>query len=222
MKVNRRWFMAVIAALILGAVVSASCLPWQSETEGQIVYVGPTERGVSPGESVPGTTLVYVGPVGDEAEMLIDGQTAVKKKGDSLNWDGHPLPGVTLNLKQRIVWFTDEALHAAGTARLAIDDPQPEAMPFPEDLPIVYKLPITYNVKQGETIPGTTISYVGSGDSGAEFGGIDGYPHRRMADSVTWEGKLREGVFVRVVLRVAFYDEGQLQVAGLATVGLMP
>ena len=219
---NKRRFAIGLASLVLGAVVSTSCLPWQRQTEGEIVYAGPTEQGVSPGESVPGTGLVYVGPVDDEAEVLIDGQTALKKKGDSLDWDGHPLSGVTLNLKQRIIWFSGESLHAAGTARLAIDDPQPEAMPFPEDLPIVYKLPTTYNVKRGETIPGTTISYVGSGDSGAELGGVDGYPYRKMADSVTWEGRLRDGVFVRVVLRVAFYNEEQLQVAGLATIGLLP
>jgi len=219
---NRRWFTIALASLTLGAVVSTSCLPWQRQPEGQIVYAGPTEQGVSPGESVPGTTIVYLGQVDDAAELLIDGKKAMKKKGDSLDWDGHPLPGVTLNLKQRIVWFTEESLHAAGTARLAIDDPQPEVMSFPEDLPIEYKLPATYNVKRGETIPGTTISYVGSGDAGAELGGLDEYPYRKMADSVTWEGKLRDGVFVRIVLRVAFYNEDQLQMAGLATVGLLP
>ena len=122
----------------------------------------------------------------------------------------------------RIVWFTEEKLHAAGTARLAIDEPQPTAMPFPEEPPVLYKLPTTYNVKRGETIPGTTIGYVGSGDQGAELSGVQDYPYRKIADSITWEGQLRDGVFLQVNLRVAFFTEEQLQVAGLATVGLLP
>lgn len=219
---KKRLFLAGLALLIVLAAGAASCLPWQSPPEGQIVYVGPTEQGVAPGEFLPGTDMQYVGLANDEAEFLIEGKRAMKKKGDSLDWDGHPLSGVTLNLKQRIVWFTDEKLHAAGTARLAVDEPQPVVMTFPEELPVLYKLPATYNVKKGETIPGTTLGYEGSSDDGAELSGLEDYPYRKIADSISWEGQLREGVFIQVTLRVAFFNEDQLQVAGLATIGLQP
>jgi hypothetical protein len=204
------------------ATGSASCLPWQKPPEGQLVYVGPTEQGLEPGDFLPGTDTQFVGLADGEAEFVIEGHRAMKKKGDSLDWDGHPLPGVTLNLNQRIVWFTEEKLHAAGTARVAIDNPQPVELTFPDQLPVLYKLPTTYNVKQGDTIPGTTISYVGSSDKGAELAGVAGYPYRKIADSISWNGQLQEGVFLDVTLRVAFYGEDQLQVAGLATIGLLP
>lgn len=216
---KRRWLVALLSLLTAGL---AACLPWQRPPEGQLVYVGPTEQGVAAGDFVPGTDIQYVGMTEQGAELLIGGQKAEKKKGDSLDWDGHPLSGVTLNLKQRIVWFTGEKMHAAGTARLAIDEPQPEAMPFRDELPVLYKLPVGYTVKRGEAIPGTTISYLGASDAGAELGGIEGYPYRKIVDSITWTGKLREGVYLDTTLRVVLYNDEQLQVAGLATIGLAP
>jgi len=219
---NRRSFFAWLPLLTLLAASAISCLPWQLQPEGQLVYAGPTEQGIPAGDFLPGTDIQYVGLTDQGAEVLIGGQLAVKKKGDSLDWDGHPLPGVTLNLNQRIVWFTEEKLHAAGTARLALEGTQPVAMPFPEESPALYKLPTTYNVKRGETIPGTTITYVGSSEKGAELSGVEGYPHRGIADSITWEGKLLDRVFLQVTLRVVFFNEEQLQVAGLATIGLTP
>ncbi|MDH7487581.1 MAG: hypothetical protein QHJ81_15075 [Anaerolineae bacterium] len=216
---NRRWFVALLILLTAGL---AACLPWQSPSEGQLVYAGPTEQGIAVGDFVPATDIQYVGMTEDGAEVLIGEQKAVKKKGDSLDWDGHPLPGVTLNLKQRIVWFTAEKMHVAGTARLAVDRPQPEAMPWPEELPALYKLPASYTVKRGEAIPGTTILYLGPTDDGAELGGIEGYPYRKIADSIAWTGSLADGVYLDTTLRVVLYNDEQLQVAGLATIGLMP
>jgi len=216
---NRRLLLTLLA-LLAGSVVA--CLPWQRPPEGVLIYAGLTEQGIPAGAFLPGTDIQYVGMSEQGAELLIEGQRAVKQKGDSLDWSGHPLPGTTLTLKQRIVWFSEEKLHVAGTARLAIREPQPVAMPFPEELSVVYKLPVGYSVKRGETIPGTTISYVGSTEKGAELGGVEGYPYRKIADSITWEGKLLEGVFLKLMVRVARFDEEKLQVAGLATIGLVP
>ena len=217
---NRKRLLFTLLALLAMSLVA--CLPWQRPPEGVLIYVGPTEQPVPAGAFVPGTDIQYVELTEQGAELLIEGQRAVKKKGDSLDWDGHPLPNVTLNLKQRIVWFTEEKLHVAGTARLAIREFQPVAMPFPEESPVVYKLPVSHNVKRGETIPGTTISYAGSSEKGAELGGVEGHPYRKIADSIAWEGKLLEGVFLKLTVRVAFFDDEQLQVAGLATIGLAP
>ena len=219
---NRRSFFAWLPLLTLLAASAISCLPWQLQPEGQLVYAGPTEQGIPAGDFLPGTDIQYVGLTDQGAEVLIGGQQAVKKKGDSLDWDGHPLPGVTLNLNQRIVWFTEEKLHAAGTARLALEGTQPVAMPFPEESPALYKLPTTYNVKRGETIPGTTITYVGSSEKGAELSGVEGYPYRKLGDSIVWKGKLRERVFLQLNVRVIFIAEDFIRVAGTAALSLTP
>lgn len=219
---RKRSLIVWLIMLLLLAVAIASCLPWQEPPEGQLVYTGPTEQGIPAGYYLPGTDIQYLGLSGESAELLIGGQRAEKKKGDSLDWDGHPMEGVTLNLKQRVVWFGEETLHAAGTARLAIEDTQPVAARFPDEPPATFKLPTTYNVKQGEIIPGTTISYAGETDDGAELAGVEGYPYRKIADSISWEGQLRQGVFLKLGLRVAFFNEKQLQVVGLATVALVP
>jgi len=219
-----RLFVSVNLSLLLALLAASliACLPWQRPPEGTLIYTGPTERSIPAGAFLPGTDIRYVGMTDQGAELLIGDQRAVKKKGDSLDWDGHPLPGVTLNLRLRIIWFTEEKLHAAGTARLAIEEPQPAAMPFPEELPVIYKLPVSYNVERGETIPSTTLSYVGASEKGAELSGVEGYPYRKIADSILWEGKLLEGVFLKLTVRVVFFDEEQLQVAGLATIGMRP
>jgi len=217
---DRRPLLTGLAFLLVMGLLA--CLPWQPSPQGALVYAGPSEQSIPAGDFLPGTEIQYVRMTEEGAELLIEGQRAVKKKGDSLDWDGHPLPGVTLTLRQRIVWFTEEKLHVAGAARLTIREPQPTPISFPEDLPVIYKLPVSYNVKRGERIPGTTIGYVGSTEKGAELDGIEGYPYRRIADSILWEGKLLEGAFLKLTIRVAFFNDEQLQVVGLATIGLIP
>jgi hypothetical protein len=219
--VRRRILVTLVTVCALAAG-TMSCLPWQVAQEGELVYAGPTEQGISPGDFMPGTDLQYVGLHKDGAAVMISGERAIKKKGDSLNWDGHPMEGTALNLKTRIVWFSEEKLHSAGTARLAVEDVEPTAEPFPDDPPIAYKLPTTYTVKRGDAIPGTTITYEGASDSGATLGGVEGYAYRKIADSIQWVGRLREGVFLDTTLRVVFFNDDTLQVAGLATVGLWP
>jgi hypothetical protein len=219
---NRRCWIKCLVALTCLAASTTACLPWQRPAEGDLVYNGPTERGIAAGQLFPGTDIRYVAPGEDSAIVLIGGQRAHKKIGDSLDWDGSPMDGVTLRLTQRIVWFTEETLHAAGTARLTIEDVQPVPGAYPEEVAIAYKLPTTHNVAAGEVIPGTTLTYVGATNDGAQLSGVDGYPYRKIADSITWEGRLRDGVFVQLTLRVVFYDQRQLQVAGLATIDLVP
>lgn len=219
---NRRHWVACLAVLTFMLANTVACLPWQRAGEGQLVYTGPTERGVAAGQFFPGTDIQYVASGSGSAIVLMGSQQAKKKIGDSLDWDGSPLDGVALRLTQRIVWFDEETLHAAGTATLAIEDVHPVSMAYPNQATIAYKLPTTHNVARGEVIPGTTLSYAGATSDGAKLAGAEGFPYRKIADSITWEGRLREGVFVQLTLRVVFYDERQLQVAGLATIALIP
>jgi len=54
------------------------------------------------------------------------------------------------------------------------------------------------------------------------LGGIDGYPYRKLADSILWEGKLREGVFLRLNVRVLLISDDSLRVGGMATIWIAP
>jgi hypothetical protein len=83
-----------------------------------------------------------------------------------------------------------------------------------------YSGPVIYSVKLGQRIPGTTVTYEGHGEDGAQLGGTGDYPFRKEGDSVLWEGQLRDGVYLRLDVRAVQFDDRNLRVAGLATIWL--
>jgi len=143
---------------------------------------------------------------------------ATRQIGDSVDWDGEPLPGVHLRLRLRVVWFRDEDVYLAGTVRAEVSDVQPALGGFDEKSAVVYRVPVGYRVPKGGLIPGTTWGYAGPTDRGAELSGLDEYPYRKVADSILWEGRLRPDMGLALNLRMVYYDKQALQVAGIATV----
>ncbi len=220
----------LLATLTLLAACDIPGLPGGAPNpEGATVYNGPVEQGVAAGQLMPGTTIRYVGRTEDKtAEVLINDQRAYKRTGGSLNWQGSPLDGADLDLNQRVLWFDEEQLQVAGTVRLILYDtnPTPGLIPQQPDEPspdlAIFKVPVTYNVKSGEMIPGTTLSYVGPAADGAEISGLpEGeYPFRKSGDSIDWQGQLRARVYLDLVVRATVYNEDTLNVTGLATVML--
>jgi hypothetical protein len=185
-------------------------------------YSGPTEKTLHKGEMLPGTDIKVLALSKDGADLEIGGQKAHKLKGDSVDWDGKPASGIEMSLHQRVAWVSEDALHLAGTVTLTVSDVNPTPMKWDRKNPIEYTLPVAYVVKKGDRIPGTTISYKGKTDKGAELGGVEGYPYRKTADSITWSGKLRDNTYVKLTFRVGFYDSSRLQVVGLAKIGIRP
>ena len=51
---------------------------------------------------------------------------------------------------------------------------------------------------------------------------MEGYAYRKVGDSIVWQGKLKEGVYVVVNVRTFLYTDSFLQVAGTAEVVLVP
>jgi len=96
----------------------------------------------------------------------------------------------------------------------------PAAAQYPDAPTFEYKVAVTYNVKRGALIPGTTISFAGKSDSGAELKGVSGYAFRRLGDSIGWQGQLRANTYLDMTLRVIAYTNDFLQLGGLATIGL--
>lgn len=207
------------ALLLLSLVFLTAC---GGVPEGTLVYRGPTEERIAAGASMPGTSIRYVQSTPEGAEFLIGDQRAIKKVGDSVNWKGSLGSNLAADLGLRVAVIRPEVVQLAGTATLDVQNVQPGSAPFPEDPAIVYRLPVTYNVKQGERIPGTLYTYEGQGEQGARIGGLPpgDFPYRQVADSVTWTGRLADGVMLRLDLRVLFFTDQSLQVAGFATVAV--
>jgi hypothetical protein len=59
-------------------------------------------------------------------------------------------------------------------------------------------------------------------EEGIELEGVEGYPYRKFGDSIVWEGKLREKVFLQLNVRILLITESSITVAGTATVFLTP
>lgn len=188
----------------------------------ELLYTAPFETGVEKGSNLLGTGIRYVGLSDKGAEILIDDQTAFKQKGDSLDWKGSPVENVDLSLSLRVLWFTEQTLYVAGTASATVRGPTPEAASVPA-VPVKYSnAPVTYRVKKGDYIPGTLVKYVSKQEEGIELSGVEGYPYRKLGDSIVWEGKLREKVFLQLNVRVIFIAEGFIRVAGTANILLTP
>lgn len=189
----------------------------------ELLYTAPFETGIKRDSNLPGTGIRYVGLSDKGAEVLIDDQTAFKQKGDSLDWKGSPMENVDLDLTLRVVWFTEETLYVAGTARVTVRDPTPVVASIPTGAPMKYSnAPVTYRVEKGDCIPGTLVEYVSKAEEGIELSGVEGYPYRKLGDSIVWRGKLREKVFLQLNARVIFIAESFIRVAGTATLLLTP
>jgi len=196
-------------------------LPTAEVVAGGIVFRGPVERKVTAGSYVPGTDLYLTRSGEGGAEFEVLGMRSVRTIGDSLDFDG-PWPGlqgVEYNARLRIYQVGEGQVRAAGVHQLKITGVSPQK----SDIAVIgqgLKFPYTAHVSAGGTIPGTTLSYVGDSERGAEFGGLeaDEFPYRKVGDSVRWEGNLRSDIAAEFSLRVLYYDGQRAQVGGIVTV----
>ena len=211
----------IISALALALTLTLAACGFGSSARDTLTYSGATEQTVAMGESVPGSDIRYVGYSEAGAEVLIADQRAVKKPGDSLDWKGTPAAGVDAVLTQRIVAANASRLQTVGTIQVTVHDVTAVQATFPDQPAYRYKVATTYNIKKGEKIPGTLISYAGKTEQGAELAGVSGYPYRKLGDSIGWAGRLRSNVYLDTTLRVIAYTDSFLQVGGLAEIGVI-
>lgn len=206
----------LVAALTLGA-----CLSRTGQTAASLTYSLPTTLAINRGETLLTTNIVYHSYTDDGITLLIDGQQAQKRRGDSVNWKGSFMPETETELDLRIVWNTEQELNLAGTAKVLVHQVAPQQGPIITTSPITFSGPVAYGVAKDSYIPGTTLTYVGKTVQGAELGGLfNEYPYRQIGDSIVWEGTLRTDVFVRVELRTVQFDDNGLRLAGIATLWL--
>lgn len=185
-----------------------------------LLFNAPYVANLTPGVTVPGTLITYVGPSGDRFQLMIDGLSAIKANGDSLPWVGMVGRGVhgnyQLNLRANLLG----QLTAEGSVRLSIFNPNPVQLPAGQS-PVGAKahfaeIPINYIVPQGATIPGTSLLFEGQENQFARLSGTADYPYYAQNDSLLWLGKLLDNVTLSYDLHVQSLDEYGLGLSGKA------
>ncbi|UCC65422.1 MAG: hypothetical protein JSV36_10420 [Anaerolineae bacterium] len=81
-----------------------------------------------------------------------------------------------------------------------------------------YTAPFEIGVTAGNFLPGTELQYMGVADGMAEVYIKGQRALKQKADSLSWEGEVREGVSLELDLRVLWFDESTLHVGGTAKV----
>lgn len=232
----RRWILVLALITLLsacdllgGGEEDPSVSP--EPEENRVVFTAPYRAVLDEGETVPGARLQYVGKDDEGILVRIDGQNIHKKSGDSFNWrgaallnaDGSTASGVELDFNLRVVGVVLDVFQAWGDVDIIVSDPAPVRSELPEDAPLVFSAAVaSYAVARGEFIPGTTYTYLGKSEKGAEFGGVEGYPYREVADSLDWSGQIRSNVFVDLTMRVSTIQDEEATLLGTATIWLFP
>jgi hypothetical protein len=132
------------------------------------------------------------------------------------------LRGVSVDQTLRVALITQEVLQTIGTVRVIVTNPNPQRGAVNTSASVHFKLPAGYHVEKDKPIPGTTIIYLGNTNQGAQLGNVEGYEYRKLGDSIIWEGKLREGIWLELNLRTAVITDEQLDVVGTADLWLVP
>jgi hypothetical protein len=208
----------VVALLV--ALMLAGCMPEDWTT--RLPYAGPVEIGIGSGELLAGTNIRYLGRNEQGAQVAFGDREMTRKIGDPVEWKGEMVSGVEVDETLRAILITDDTLQTAGTVRIIVNDPQPQVEEANTSAPVHFTLPVGYHVKVGEVIPGTTITYLGKTEDGAQLNREDGYDYRKLGDSITWEGKLRPGLWLELDLRTALITEEQIDVLGTAGIWIQP
>jgi len=83
---------------------------------------------------------------------------------------------------------------------------------------LTYTAPYEIGITAGNFLPGSELQYRGIADDMAEVYIKGKRALKQKADSLSWEGQVREGVSLDLDLRVLWFDESTLHVGGTAKV----
>ncbi len=232
MKNHRAFFpLALLFALVMAGCSSIpipipfiGSTPVPTSPANVLVYDMPTSLTIRNGAVLPGTTIGYGGKTQTgAAKVLIAGLVAAKQVGDTLDWQGTPVPNTNVKISTRVFSFDDQSIGLVGTAHIEISGAviQPGiasttsgGTATPSGLE--FSGPATYSVAKGSMIPGTNITYLGATNDGAQFGGIEGYPYRKELDSLQYLGRLNSKVTLKLDLRVLNISGASALVGGTA------
>lgn len=207
------------AGLLFAVVLLAGCLATAGPRPEILTYSLPTTLTVDRGQALSCSDILYESAGDEGVYLVIDGQRALKRRGDSVKWSGSPELGADVSMDMRIVWYTEEQIHLVGMAHITVHNAAPRAGVAESVSGVSFSGPVAYGVTVDSYVPGTPLAYVGPSENGAELGGLyNEYPYRQIGDSILWEGRLRSQVYIRLELRTVHFDERGLRVAGFATI----
>ena len=202
-------------------------LPAMQAPPGGIIFNGPTEFRLVPGETIPGTDIRLTAVTDEGAEFSISGQRSLRVIGDSLDFDGNwpGLDGSFYNLRSRIYRVGNDSIRAGGVHQLTIDRIAPqEGTLVPAESTGAHTSRFLYSSAAGlgEQFSGMTLGYAGADDRGAKLSGLppDTYAYRKVGDSIAWQGTLRQDIAVAYAARMLLYGENSARIGGIVKVSL--
>ena len=210
------------AALTIGALLIAmalsGCLSHSGPNAEKLTYNLPTTLSIERGAALFSTNIVYESFSEDGVWLIIDGQRALKRKGDSVRWTGSFRPDTETELDLRVIWTTEEKVDLAGTAKVTVNKVAPQKRGIVTTSPITFSGPVAYGVARDSYIPGTTYPRRCHG-AGCATGRHDNeYPYRQIGIPLSGKGRCARSM--RAELRTVQFDDNGLRLAGIATVWL--
>lgn len=177
------------------------------------------------GEAIPGTQVRYIDyqEEGRTFQLTINGQSAPKRAGDSLNWNGVLAPGVLANYDLDLETQTFGEPYTRGEVTISVLNPLPlEIDPLLAPVASDYRfeqLQVDYRIPLGRELPGTQLRFTTITDEGALFEGMraNAYPYRSQGDSLVWQGNLSEHVSLRYDLAVISISDNEIRLRGNGT-----
>ena len=171
-------------------------------------------------EPIPGTQITYRSREGDNIFIDIDGQSAVRRVGDTLTGTQLMVPGAHVHYNLRLINATFSNPYVFGPVTITIFNPQPleiTNLAEPPPATIVYEgIGIDYRVPVGRTLPGSSVTFLGVDDLGARLGGTAQYPSLPEQNSFVWTGRLSRHAVIRYDLTAVRVLPDELHMRGEA------
>ncbi len=205
-------------------LAGCSAIPFLGATPvppNTLIYNAPVSLTIKTGTVLPGTTIAYSGKTETgAAKVLLTGLLAPKQVGDTLDWEGTPVPEVKVKLSTRVISFDDKAITLVGTARVEVSNVTVQAGGSAGTVLMEFDAPVTYTLGKNELVPGSKLVFTGATPNGAQFLGVEGYPYRKPLDSLQYVGRLGTRVFLQLDLRLVSYSDTGAVVGGRAIIKL--
>ncbi len=216
--------LSIFLPLIFSVLLLAGCdlIPFGQPANlpsNTLIYDAPVSLTIRSGALLSGTTIAYGGKTtAGAAKVMIAGLEAPKKQGDTLDWEGSPVPSVKLKLTTRVITFDDQSLTVAGTAHIELTDVKVQPGGSAANVMMEFAAPVTYTLAKNQTLPGSNVSFVGATTDAAQFAGLDGFPYRKQLDSLEYNGRVLPKAFLKLDLRLVSFSNDGAVLGGTANV----
>ena len=172
-------------------------------------------------QKVPGTNIIYRSRDENNVYVDMDGQPSVRRFGDFLNGSKIIVPSVLAKYNLQLINTTFDNPFVVGPVTLTVFNPAPIEITSlnanPVGASVVYDgINIDYRVPVGRSLPGTTVTYLGNGEFGANLSGSSQFRTLPEGNSFIWTGRLHAYAVIQYDLRAVRVTTEELQMVGTA------